>query len=777
MTVDKVRKVRKYRTKRIVGGKRRGVPPWAVKFGVAMTLLTTVGIMVGGAWLSLMLIINPDSVVWLNRYLPEWTRIPLDVSNPPQTLAEIRLEAREAELRLGEAFKLDSEVLFPLWRKQINCQTNCEKIVELRVYQPIQGTKQEEQQYRLVRALDVPKVEEIVAIAPLRELEKEGFATTRSLPFHKLSELPDSPPSGVWLNLSGEFVRTDTKLLYGYIFHYNPNSMHLSPLMEWSTTTGKIPQWQEVTGGRESTQELLIDQSVGLEPKFKVFHLKPRNFAPDPISLEEISLREPAIDQPALKKEYQQVFALSSDGLWSPALKRFQTLKDKATPEEWNPQAQEQLDVIALHAKITKEQCEKPWASPSQQILACLIDGRLKDSLDLFQVSLNETTAPEITTLLKTDSGRLWKRVQAALEVNPQDFEAKAWGALILASQQDRKRAISWLEELPQNQPETLAKIKIILDQLDNVAITVENTPMVSLTASRIIGLAQRLESINSQAWLPYPDPVLLPLEGQQTWYQIQVSTFNNGSGWQKPPFPNLQPPQGNSGKELAKQLGLEIDSRIEIAAWTQGGQRQSILGAIKAVQFQGGVLKLLAVGDNLANLNPGTISPNRRPFAHSVSALNWLEPGSVSLADLNQMQPDWVAKLLPAIWRDLQAGGKVASGEVPKVAELLSQIGHWSIRPVDLTGNDQPEAILTLYEETSGNLDNLPGSGDTAKKPRTMIVSDAGTVIYSEFTKNQGNSWQAIADLGEKGSSGLLVDSGKDYLLKRWSAKTQGFE
>ena len=775
MTADKVRKIRKYRTKRLVGAKKRRVPSWAIKWGVAMTLLTAAGLMVGGAWLSLMLIIKPDSVLWLNRYLPEWTKISLNVSNPPQTIGEIRLEAKEAKLRLGEAFKLDSEVLFPLWREQVDCQTDCEKIVELRVYQPVEGAKKEEAKYRLVRALDVPKVEEIAAIAPLRQLEKEGFATTRSLPFRKISELPNSPPSGVWLNLSGEFVRTDTKLLYGYIFHYNPNSMHLSPLIEWSTTTGKIPQWQQVTGGGDSPQELLIDQSVGLEPKFKVFKIEPRNFAPDPISLEKISLREPAIETPALKKTYQQIFALSSDGLWSPALKRFQTLKNKATPQEWTPKAQEQLDVIALHAKITKEQCEKPWASPSQQILACLIDGRFQDSLDLFQVSLNEATAPEITTLLKTDSGRLWKRVGAALEVNPKDFAPKAWGTLILASQQDKKFALSWLKELPQNQPDTLEKVKIILDQLDNAAISVKTTSPVALTASRIIGLAQRVDKINNQEWLPYPDPVILPLEEQQTWYQIQVSIFNNGLGWQKPPFKNLPSPQSNSGKDLAKQLGLEIDSSIEIAAWTEDGQRQSILGMVKGVQFQGGVLKLLAVADNLANLNPGTISPNRRPFAYTMSALSWLEPGSINLGDLYQIQPDWIGKVLPAMWRDLQAGGKVASGPLPEVPELLSQIGHWSIRPVDLTGNKQPEAILTLYEDPSGNLDNLPPSGETTKKPRTMIISDAGIVIYSEFTKNKGNSWLAIADLGD--SSGLLVDSGRDYFLKSWSATRQGFE
>ena len=45
------------------------------------------------------------------------------------------------------------------------------------------------------------------------------------------------------------------------------------------------------------------------------------------------------------------------------------------------------MDVIRLHSQLTKTQAEKNWASPSQQVLADLIDGRWEKALQVFEAS------------------------------------------------------------------------------------------------------------------------------------------------------------------------------------------------------------------------------------------------------------------------------------------------------------------------------------------------------------------------------------------------------
>ena len=190
-------------------------------------------------------------------------------------------------------------------------------------------------------------------------------------------------------------------------------------------------------------------------------------------------------------------------------------------------------------------------------------------------------------------------------------------------------------------------------------------------------------------------------------------------------------------------------------------------------------MLQLLALGQDINKFAP-TSAPSSY-FTHSTATIRWLEPGYVNLVNLYDLQPDLVTPLLTNLWQHLRSTGKIGPRELSSTSELLAEVGHWLIQPVDLTGNNQSEAILTLYEDPSGKV-NQVGSV-TAKEnqaqyqKRTIIFSEAGTIIYSELAQNSSQSLQAIAELGDKGTPALTIKNGSDYLLKRWSKQSQRFE
>jgi hypothetical protein len=124
---------------------------------------------------------------------------------------------------------------------------------------------------------------------------------------------------------------------------------------------------------------------------------------------------------------------------------------------------------------------------------------------------------------------------------------------------------------------------------------------------------------------------------------------------------------------------------------------------------------------------------------------------------------------------------GQLPSEALPGKEVLLSQMGQWSVRLLELTGNDKPDAVLTLYEDLSGGLKRLdvkrPIADNQLYKPRTVIISDAGTLLYSEFTQDASNSLTAIADLGDNGPPALVVNGKSNFSLKRWSSQNKRFE
>jgi len=570
---------------------------------VALTALWGgAGAMGCGAWLSYELIVDPNASIWINQFLPEWSRLPFANGKSIQTLSQIRASLGQIGLIPGEMLLLPKEksservvpdLLVPVMVERrpsasIVCKNPCRQIVELRVYQPVQipyQGEETEQYYRLASSVAVEGPAESFVIAAHTDANGSQ-ASNQSLPLTVLGRFQGQvPSSGAWFNLSGQLLRGDKKIPYGQVIHYNPSQTHLISLLEWTGAAGQIPSWQQITGSKEP--ELAIDQTIGLDPQFTIYQVQPRKFVPNPIQLTAISLDEPALKDPA----YKDALRLARSGLWSPALGMMRALKTKGG-RSWSSQAQAQLDLIKFHAKITQKTAIASWASPSQQVLALLIDGRWNDALKVFEADLGNSS--EIAAMLKNDSGRLWNRVDAALNVNPEDTGAKAWGALIVGAQEGQREAAAWLDWQPNTDRETRIRIRQLLDLLGDA---VSETNSFEGHKSQITGSASLVGSIEPEQWqAPEPNPGL-KLANQEVWYQVQVTSFFDGRNLVKPPFAdlNLRSFPSVQVKRFWKRLGLHTDPKIKIEVAMPNGQQKIEVGTVKAFQIRDGMLRLLA--------------------------------------------------------------------------------------------------------------------------------------------------------------------------------------
>ncbi|MBD2362503.1 hypothetical protein H6G36_15145 [Anabaena minutissima FACHB-250] len=438
-------------------------------------LLTGAGLVISFTWIGVLLIFDPQQVGWLNSVLPEWAQIPMSQSEYPQTVQQIRDSLSHKHKIVGDTIALDDEdnsFLLPVLRQRPNCQSNCQEVVELRVYhlENLQYQAQPEKFYRLTNQLLIARLEESVALAPLVDPTSENPEVSDSLPLTEVQRFEGKTPGrGVWFYLRGQRQQGTHAIAYGEIVYYNPERANLQQMVSWTSPNGQLPKWEQVTG--DSAKELVIDQTVGLEPQLQVYQVKAVKLYLKPLQLEAINLTPSAIKDDS----YQNALFIARSGLWTPAFQWLQSLK-KQRRGVLPATAQAQMDLIRLHSELTKTQADKTWASPSQQVLADLVDGRWEKALQAFENS--PQNAQEIATLLKADKdkGRLWKRVLAALKVNPNKAEVQTWGALILAVQQGEEQANSWLQQQPTIKTATLTNIQNLVKKLNTRVTTTQTT-------------------------------------------------------------------------------------------------------------------------------------------------------------------------------------------------------------------------------------------------------------------------------------------------------------
>lgn len=478
---------------------------WATD-GLAFTLLFGGTALFGvSAWFSYNLILNPDVGIWLNQFLPASTQIPLQPNDYLYTLEEIREELKAQDSFFADPLPLPSnevvkdiddllkenpylnplrsfllpteslvqtpvDVMIPVMKTRESsqahpCPTGCKEIVELRVYKSVQIPYQKlgsPQLYRLVYQLPLKGPAESFVLSSLIGTRSNQQGGNKPLPLTDISSFKNkAPESGAWFNLYGTRMVGDLKVPYGHIIHYNPRHYHLSAMLEWKSSAGQLPLWENVTGG--AYPELLVEQTMGLEPQFSIYQIQPRQFVPNPIQLASISLDQEVVDHYA----YRKAIRLARSGLWSPALSVMEPLKKNVGkggeyPNQWPSLADAQLQLIQFHATITDAQATAAWASPSQKVLAGLIDGRWSEALNVVQSDrLNQA---ELVNLLQADGGRLKNRIEAALQENPEEPDLQAWGALIMVAQQGRSKAIAWLETESQASQDNKTRIRQLLD-------------------------------------------------------------------------------------------------------------------------------------------------------------------------------------------------------------------------------------------------------------------------------------------------------------------------
>ncbi len=457
---------------------------WMIEWIGITLLFGGSSLMAAGAWLSVKLISDPNAIVSFNELLPQWTQFYISNNKSLQNLEQIKYSIKEEGFSTGEIFPLPStttdsgaDILVPVMkqiesRASLPCETPCRKVVELRVYQSVLSVNQREGSkpyFRLVNTLPLQGPAESFVIASTIESASAPQGSTQPLPITTVRRFQGKVPSaGVWFIVSGQRLQNNKTIPYGQIVNYNPTKNYLSSMLEWKSAAGQAPIWQEMTGGEDP--ELVIEQTVGLDPDFDIYRIQPRKFILNPIELEKISLEE----TPVANEYYKNTLRLARNGLWSPALALIKPWRESLIDQsQWSEKAQAQFDLIQFHAKITEAQAMASWASPSQKVLAGLIDGRWQESLNVFENNLGSIY--DIAKLLQNDTGRLRNRVDAALRVDREEFNAIAWGTLIVASQKGRRGAMSWLNRQPRTSEEAKEKIEKLLEQLD-AAVAKEET-------------------------------------------------------------------------------------------------------------------------------------------------------------------------------------------------------------------------------------------------------------------------------------------------------------
>jgi len=749
--------------------------------GTIAAFSSTFCLMVGGVSMSLELMMNPEGVKWLEPLVPAWSQVPFANRQAPQSLEVIQAQISAQGLIPARPLVLDklpspqtneglwsyeTGILLPVMARCSQTSgaeaEDCQKIVQLQLYLQVRSPDHPDDAqvyYQKISELNINGPAESYVISQLNDSYING--SSQPLPLTQLERFySKAPNTGIWFQLSGQKTYKGEKITFGKIVHYNYETRYLSEMMQWASPNNQPPGWQEVTGGGHP--ELIIDRTTGIEPNLSIYQIQPVKFVVNPIELEEITLNTPGIKT----QGYRDALWLASTGLWSPAWEMMAYQKQSLESlGNWTAAAQAQMDVVRFHAQVSQAQANARWRNPSQQVLMALVDGRWTQALEIYesQLALGNT----MNDLLNTDQVDLWERVEMALRVNPKNIDLQAWGALIIAAQDGEWQAKDWLNQQSAKEEDRAR----LLDLLEKRSQAIERNQKIKNHRSRIVGNGLILAEINPEQWQP-GNGASISLAPGEIWYQIQVIGFHDSVLWHEFPFNDLQLPRYKSSDFLWKHLGLHNDPNLQIIVWMPNGEQQTVTTTVKAIQFQNGVLNLLAAGKAIPSADPTTIALTgsaemSKPLAVSNSALEWRSPRNLTLKQLNQQNPQWVSAILPVLWYELQLGGEVLPGLQTSPEMMLTQMSDWLVQLIDLTGNDKPEAVLTLKPDPTRQY----------SRPRTLILEDTGVLIYSELTSAKGQSVTGIAEVKDGGFTALVVEGSKGYTLQRWSSDRRRFE
>jgi hypothetical protein len=444
--------------------------------------LACFGTIAGLLWLSLQYLMNPDVAFWLDHGLLDSTHSRQRSREQPLRLAKIQSALTAEGLFTGQPIVLKSNfmlqsglgnaatIAIPVSKNtDAACRETCSGIQQLRIYRSLQlpfliRMFQGDPYFRLTNAIAIQGPSE----NDLRALDNNPLVSQGSdqpLPITQSEIYERAPEPGLWLRLVGLQTQGSSVSTYGQVFYFNPLRERLELMLNWVSPPGEVPQWQQVTG--DGQPELVINQTVGLEPLYGVYQLKFANGVAH--QLRRLTLDEPAFESPA----YADALTLARSGLWTPAQTLLKQVKQN-NPKSWNVTAQGQLDYIHLHARVTQAQAEQPSASGVQRIMGYLINGSWTAALNVLQS--DRTLQPELRDMLLSDSGRLTSRIDTALKVMPGDSEVIEWGALLRLSRNSKESAIAWTQQQSKGNSATVAKVQKLLKQMEQPKPTVKPT-------------------------------------------------------------------------------------------------------------------------------------------------------------------------------------------------------------------------------------------------------------------------------------------------------------
>lgn len=739
-------------------------------------LLSSGSLVVVFAWISFLFIFTPNQINWINKLLPEWMQIYAGKIDHPQTLKQIQLSLSQQKLIAGAIIPLDGEtsnsLLLPVFQSRPNCANDCQSIVELRVYQQSTtspSTKKTEPYYLLVNQLPINGLERSEVTfsdqQSISQPESKKSGSQVSLPLTEIKSFSVSAPTlGLWFYLQGTYPQGEHNVSYGLIVYYNPELKKLQQLLAWKSASGQPPRWRRQLTGRDSG-ELIVDQTVGLEPRLQIYQVKSSNLVRDSLEMEEINLKIAAIAD----FDYENALLLARNGLWTSALSKMNSIQ-KQYRSSLPDTAQAQIDLISLHSQLTQAQAEKTWASPSEQVLADLIDCQWEKAIDVFTASSQNVR--EIAALLKTDQGhRLMSRITLASQLEPNNRGVLAWMTLILIVEQGEESGNSWLKKQPQISPQNLSYVQDILAKLSN--------DMIEPHSSQIVGSVNQVNQValNHHAdWTTIDSKSDWTITKDQAWYYVEVSALNDGRVWLKHPFTDLELPKAQLSEFFAEVLGITTDRTIQLVVWLANGEEQITTATIKAVQLKQGNLRLLVVGSRIT-ANQDT---SHQPLALTNTTLEWIQPSPITIEQLYQQNPMWVEAALPSIWYSLQKSGDIPPGLIPTFPQMKQKMQDWPVQSINLTGQNLPSLVITISDNAIALLQQSMSQPANEQQdlshPRSLIISSSGQIIYTDFMQNSQQKLIAIAKLVNN-ELALLVENGGRYDLERWSESNQRFE
>ncbi|MEO1507580.1 MAG: hypothetical protein AAFU84_08030 [Cyanobacteria bacterium J06633_23] len=703
--------------------------PWPLLSWLALGggVVFVVAVILSGA----RLIVDPYSPNWLKTAFPGLVN---SFEATPQTADEIQAEMRSQGITAGQPIAWPQAARPQAWFYPV-LKTDDRSIEELWVYR-VQGDRLQRIDQVAIRPL-----KESFITTPLVGTASQVASVDSNATLTSIKLMPAT--NGPWLLLEGQRRYGNTVMRYGQILSYQPRTQRIHRLLNWSSPAGQPPQWQT------SSEQLLIDQTVGLRPSFLLYQLIPN----DPPQLQEVSLYRSVYGADLGTSLYEKALKLAQGAVWSHSLQMMQSAKAELGAD-WSAAAQTQLDLIGLHADRTKAQTEQTWSSQQQHILTYLIDGQWGKALAILE------DKPEIydSTLqrLARDFDALWRAVTIHLQVHPKDVTTQIWGALLVTARQSPEAGEDWLTKKTRSKttlerlqavgrnPLELASGETVGDSGDSDATgeTSANVsaPPTTTNAGRYLSLVGQARAMTAPdgGWLR--SQTLPTLVQGQTWYHIDVQLLQDSSGWGLPP-------SITAANFWADSLSLRRQLQLFSGDYPVAGL------AVHGVKTTHSGLALLAIG-------PEVEAPALVATGHSLqwlSTMPWQTAPIPSVAgspdeDNNPPTPANDSVTGPTGLMASTLGAQL-SLTPEQTAQLYPYLQYASL---DLTGDSTAEQLFHVGPNLPPELAIPPG--------KTIIFSGNGELLYSDV--GQPQSLLALTPKSTERPATLLIEQADRYTL-----------